>query len=160
MTFEKTNSHLNLDPMFFLATCPPTKGYNCFNPSTTKIYISRHVRFLEQVFPFTANFEPSSSKPSTPHTLPLPFSPATPSPPFLYTPPLPLNSPFPTLEPPHSPKPSPSLPHQPMHPMVTYTHDHTRQPRSFLDHITYTTSTRFTHDLDPASFTQVNKHPH
>ena len=98
-------------PCVFLGHMPSYKGYRSYDPSTTKIYISNHVRFLEQVFPFTKNSKPSSTKSSTPHTLPLPFSPATPSPLVPYTLPLPLKSPLPTPEPPHSPKSSPSSPH-------------------------------------------------
>lgn len=36
----------------FLGYCPNTKGYRCYNPVTSKVYTSRHVRFLESDFPY------------------------------------------------------------------------------------------------------------
>lgn len=39
-------------PCIFLGYCASTKGYRCLDPSTNKVYISRHVKFLEHDFPY------------------------------------------------------------------------------------------------------------
>lgn len=36
----------------FLGYCANTKGYRCLDPSTQKVYISRHVKFVEHDFPY------------------------------------------------------------------------------------------------------------
>lgn len=45
----------------FLGYCTTSKGYRCFDPLTNKVYISRHVRFLEQHFPYSTLVSQTSS---------------------------------------------------------------------------------------------------
>ena len=50
------SSSTKLQPRFvqcvFLRYASPYKGYSCYDPKTGKIYISHHVHFYENVFPF------------------------------------------------------------------------------------------------------------
>lgn len=39
-------------PCCFIGYCPHTKGYRCFELSSGRVFISRHVSFLEHSFPF------------------------------------------------------------------------------------------------------------
>lgn len=39
-------------PCIFLGYCDYTKGHRCYDPITTKVYTSRHVKFVENSFPF------------------------------------------------------------------------------------------------------------
>lgn len=39
-------------PCVFLGYCDNTKGFRCYDPQTTKVYTSRHVQFLEHIFPY------------------------------------------------------------------------------------------------------------
>lgn len=49
-------------PCIFLGYYDNTKGYKCYDPSTTKVYISRHVRFVDTEFPFSVlSRSPSTS---------------------------------------------------------------------------------------------------
>ncbi|RVW13483.1 Retrovirus-related Pol polyprotein from transposon TNT 1-94 [Vitis vinifera] len=64
-------------PCIFLGYAPSHKGYLCLNPTTNRVYISRHVVFAETTFPFQALSLPSQQSyhiPVTP-TFPLPPSP-------------------------------------------------------------------------------------
>lgn len=36
----------------FLGYAPQTKGYRCFDPKSGRVYISSHVRFHENTFPY------------------------------------------------------------------------------------------------------------
>jgi hypothetical protein len=40
-------------PCVFLEYSLTQSAYSCLDPSISKIYVSRHVRFVESVFPFT-----------------------------------------------------------------------------------------------------------
>lgn len=97
-------------------------GYRCLDPTTNRVYISRHVTFHEHVFPFLdTSFSSSASIPISFHVIPLTFPLVHPS------------SPPPPPDPPSSPPPphhsfvdttsSPSLyapaPVLNTHPMVT-----------------------------------------
>lgn len=74
-------------PCIFLGYCAGVKGYRCLNPITKRVYISRHVRFLENDFPYqtlvshsshnTSSIPSSFSSPSfvIPSSLTLPLSP-------------------------------------------------------------------------------------
>ncbi|PKU87481.1 Retrovirus-related Pol polyprotein from transposon TNT 1-94 [Dendrobium catenatum] len=52
-------------PCIFLGYASNSKGYKCYNISTRKIIISRHVKFFENVFPFhtTTNITSTSTIP-------------------------------------------------------------------------------------------------
>ncbi|KAL4569482.1 hypothetical protein LXL04_025120 [Taraxacum kok-saghyz] len=43
----------------FLGYSTSNHGYRCFDPSSDRIYIARHVRFNEHSFPFTSNLTPT-----------------------------------------------------------------------------------------------------
>lgn len=49
----------------FLGYSPSHHGYRCLDPTTSRLYIARHVRFNEQCFPFKLS-SPSSSPTSSP----------------------------------------------------------------------------------------------
>ncbi|KAL4560122.1 hypothetical protein LXL04_032271 [Taraxacum kok-saghyz] len=46
---RKTNTSL---PCVFLGYCSQYKGFQCLEPTTSRIFVSRHTRFDEQCFPF------------------------------------------------------------------------------------------------------------
>ena len=48
-------------PCVFLGYSLTQSAYYCLDPTTSKIYVSRHVRFVETVFPFTHLSAPTSS---------------------------------------------------------------------------------------------------
>ncbi|KAD3069268.1 hypothetical protein E3N88_37148 [Mikania micrantha] len=83
-------------PCVFLGYSPSHHGYRCFDPKSDRLYIARHVRFHEQVFPFQLPSSPTpQSAPdpyfsSFPTDLPAPTMPTTPphTPPAGSTPPL------------------------------------------------------------------------
>ncbi|CAH1438446.1 unnamed protein product [Lactuca virosa] len=133
-------------PCIFLGYSTSHHGYRCFDPLSERLYIARHVRFHEQLFPYqispssppTSSFDPyTSSYPnpvpdiSTPsNTSPTPPTSPTPSPSNTSPPPpiSPTPSPFNTSPtPPTSPTPSPASssspisPHEPPLPPLLYT---------------------------------------
>lgn len=55
----------------FLGYCPATKGFRCLDPISSKVYTSRHVKFIEHHFPYSTLVSQHSS-PST-NTLPTSF---------------------------------------------------------------------------------------
>lgn len=82
---ERINSLTSLSVVFFLGTVH--KGYRCLDPSSGRVYISRHVIFDELSFPFaerpgstSPGFLTSPSDSATPNTtgsvitLPLPIT--------------------------------------------------------------------------------------
>ncbi|KAL4573020.1 hypothetical protein LXL04_019813 [Taraxacum kok-saghyz] len=63
------NSHkidFRSKPCIFLGYSASHKGYICFHQPTTKIYISRHVVFDENTFPYTHPSSPDTSSTSQP----------------------------------------------------------------------------------------------
>lgn len=42
-------------PCIFLGYCPTKSAYKCLDPSTNKLYLSRHVRFIENQFPMSTS---------------------------------------------------------------------------------------------------------
>ena len=42
-------------PCIFIGYSPMNKGYRCLNPTTNRVYFSRHVVFYESNFPFNKN---------------------------------------------------------------------------------------------------------
>lgn len=49
-----TNLTLSLKPCVFLGYSLTQSAYYCLDPSSSKIYVSRHVKFVESSFPFTS----------------------------------------------------------------------------------------------------------
>lgn len=58
--------HPKSTPCVFLGYCPHTRGYRCFDPCTNKVYVSRHVKFVETEFPYSALVNSSSSPTPSP----------------------------------------------------------------------------------------------
>lgn len=102
-------------PCVFIGYSLTQSGYYCLDPSNSRIYVSRHVKFVESEFPFTS----LSGSSSTPHPSP-PIPTWNPAPVHLNSPTLPFppqdpveptQSPPITALPPRSPMPSlPSIP--------------------------------------------------
>jgi hypothetical protein len=73
-------------PCVFLGYSTTHKGYKCLHIDTNKVYMSRNVRFVENVFPFSPSLQVNSGVPSQHHsddtisTFPLPVSAAISSP--------------------------------------------------------------------------------
>lgn len=146
----------------FLGYSTKYKGYRCLDPSTNRVYTTRHAQFDENHFPFK---DPRATAPSDVHLLttycddyPLPVTPPAPSPapiPHL-VPPLPCTmcaTPPVAAQPFDQPSPSPSsspsspvAPSQPSasgHPMTTRSKAGIFKPRHFAD---------LTHVAKPALF--------
>ena len=51
-TSHKLNPHSK--PCVFLGYSLSQSAYLCLDPSTSKTYVSRHVQFIESVFPYTS----------------------------------------------------------------------------------------------------------
>lgn len=121
-------------PCVFLGYSPSHHGYRCLDPTSDRMYIARHVRFIEHQFPFLQTSSiPPSPPPSNPYisSYPNPTTPPTTlpennplnSPPVIHTPQTsspksptvtdspqnnPPNSPPLTNSPPNSPLPTTS----------------------------------------------------
>ncbi|CAH9114096.1 unnamed protein product [Cuscuta europaea] len=69
-----------LDPRsvqcIFLGYAPEYKGYRCFDPVASRVYISRNVRFLENIFPNSVLAGPTVSSSSASSPTSLIFSPS------------------------------------------------------------------------------------
>ncbi|KAD2393896.1 hypothetical protein E3N88_40873 [Mikania micrantha] len=53
-------------PCVFLGYSPVHHGYRCFDPNSERIYVARHVRFNEHLFPFQHSPPVTSSSPTEP----------------------------------------------------------------------------------------------
>ena len=78
-------------PCIFLGYHPTSKGYRCLDPQTHKVYISRHVKFVENEFPY----ESISSSTNTSFIGVLPLFPT-----YSQGPSPPSPTPPPTIQPP------------------------------------------------------------
>ncbi|KAJ0544914.1 putative RNA-directed DNA polymerase [Helianthus annuus] len=54
-------------PCVFLGYSLSHHGYRCFDPLTERIYIARHVRFNEHIFPYAPSPKPNPPPPSSPY---------------------------------------------------------------------------------------------
>lgn len=115
-------------PCVFLGYPTDHRGYQCLDITTKEIILSRHVVFVESVFPFTHSSTQSNSR-SSPLLLPLllfcPTQSAT-APPASPQPPSPSPPPSPLAP---SPPPSPQMHHAPPAPLPT-THSMVTQAKS------------------------------
>jgi hypothetical protein len=60
----------------FLGYSPTHHGYRCFDPLIDRVYIARHVRFNEQIFPFhPSNQTPPPTTPASPYVSVFPTPP-------------------------------------------------------------------------------------
>ncbi|MFS7923079.1 putative RNA-directed DNA polymerase [Helianthus anomalus] len=162
-------------PCVFLGYSPVHHGYLCLDPTTDRLYVARHVRFNELVFPFSTP-QPSAASTATadpyvsvypdplPDLHPIP-DPPQPGPDLTQPVPDPL-SPTPNTQPlPNSPSPLPTVPIQPTQtetatpPPPRHRPPNLRQnpkPTSRYDPAAYTASTT-TLPTEPTSFTVANK---
>ncbi|CAL2227060.1 unnamed protein product [Prunus armeniaca] len=92
----------HMPPSFWVEACYSLnyQGYRCYDPSTSRVYLSCHVVFDESTFPFQA----------LSHTSSVPPSPVPPSPPLVVSsfPVVSPPPPSPSSQPPHSPPPLPT----------------------------------------------------
>lgn len=60
----------------FLGYCDTTKGYKCYDPLTKKVYVSRHVQFIETEFPYKQIISHQSPSADTlsPHQFTIPLT--------------------------------------------------------------------------------------
>ncbi|KAC9151527.1 hypothetical protein E3N88_46290 [Mikania micrantha] len=117
-------------PCVFLGYSPAHHGYRCFDPNIERIYIVRHVRFNEHVFPYHKS--PPTPTPSQLEQScvsifpePPPFIPADPIEPSSTLQPSQSDLPFPT-------EPTPTTP-------TTSTHNHTTTTATDSTHLTLCT---------------------
>ncbi|KAM0063403.1 putative RNA-directed DNA polymerase [Helianthus debilis subsp. tardiflorus] len=166
-------------PCIFVGYAPSHLGYLCYDPHTSRMYTSRHVRFHESIFDIPGSSSTSTaSSDSIPFSIPPPSlstsvsslsSPSSPIIPSSSSPIIPSSSshaiPSPDITspsfppPPHPPPPPPPTTTTtlvPTHPMVTRSRDHTRQPRQFPDHVLFHVST--TPTTEPSTFRQAQQY--
>lgn len=159
----------------FLGYFTTHKGYTCLHIPSDRVYIFKHVNFVENELPFfeITSIPSQQQEQTSPSTslikLPPPITQHEPSP---ITPQeLPQNTSDETQQPeqqhlhtspPHSPPPNiPQIENNPApsHPMLTRTKTRSLKPKTYPDHCLYNTSsqTASTPD-DPTCFSQASKH--
>jgi hypothetical protein len=121
------------EPCIFLGYSLTQSAYICYNFKTNKIYVSRHVQFVETIFPYSQN---THNQP-TPSTVPmdpniLPLTSFIPTPTIQSTPPNPTptitpppTSPLPNFPSPEPQPPTPTLPspnHTSSEPLLSHEH--------------------------------------
>ncbi|KAJ0542271.1 putative RNA-directed DNA polymerase [Helianthus annuus] len=117
---------LRSTPCIFLGYSTSHHGYRCFDPESDRIYIARHVRFIEHVFPFSKQTSNTSPVPDpTPYVSAYPTpdlstttqpTPPPQSSPTLNSPPQPPDSTPPSSNQPTSTPPTPPPPPPPPSP--------------------------------------------
>lgn len=149
-----------LDPpsrsCIFVGYCTSQSTYRCYDPATGQIFISRHVRFVEDRFPGIPPGTPSSSE-DTSVVISLPFPPPPlpdPSPPAL-----PSSNPI-EVEPP-APAPIASAPSNldavgRVHQMRTRSQNNIHKPKRFFT----ATKHPLPNDTEPTSVKQALSIPH
>ena len=156
----------------FIDYSPHHQGYQCLHLASNRVFVSLHVLFNENTFPFS---ETSLSSPPSSSSFPIASfnsvslvvtnSTASSPPTLLHD--------LPTLSPSSSPT-SPTLdlsasssslsePHISRHPMVTRMADNTRKSKLFPNHVTYNTthhplSISSPTEIEPTCFSQAHKH--
>ncbi|KAJ0579128.1 putative RNA-directed DNA polymerase [Helianthus annuus] len=154
-------------PCVFLGYSPVHHGYRCLDPQTERVYIARHVRFNEHVFPYE---QPLPTQPTPPPSSP--YTSIFPDPiPDLDTPNMPPTQPFPPPPPPPQtptpppqndpPTPPPPPPPQnhppPPRPRPSHLRQNPKQTQPF-DPSAFTASTT-SNQTEPTSFTVANRSP-
>ncbi|KAM0049451.1 putative RNA-directed DNA polymerase [Helianthus debilis subsp. tardiflorus] len=129
----------------FLGYQPDFRGYRCYDPSTGRVHISRHVTFDENTYPF-CDLSPTSSytfldDPNTLHPsfFPTSFPSVTPSTEHPTTPPQPNQSTSP-------PVPNPSQQPASSHPPITEPNITPSQPHNSADNPVHSTPLPPTND--------------
>ncbi|KAI3667713.1 hypothetical protein L6452_42782 [Arctium lappa] len=147
-------------PCVFLGYNHVHHGYSCFDSSNDRLYIARHVRFNEHVFPYQP-LPPPPPRPTPPYTSifpdpPLSFPPEPPStPPPTPPSPLPQNSPIPPPSSAPPPAPTSNPPPAPQ-PRPSNLRPNPKQPDRF-NPAAYSITTFSSLPLEPTSFTVANK---
>ncbi|PKU75693.1 Retrovirus-related Pol polyprotein from transposon TNT 1-94 [Dendrobium catenatum] len=161
----KSKSHV------FMGYSDRHKGYICFDRESHKPFISRHVRFIENSFPFATDHSSSQiSSPDLPYSLLLPTS-KSPEFHMTHTNTQPQASPStiptrtPAASPIHPPMPdrnnidayNPSIPAQVRHPMITRAQTGSLRPPQRLNLMANSLNPADS-DPDPTTFKDASKH--
>ncbi|CAL8085961.1 unnamed protein product [Prunus armeniaca] len=153
----------HMPPSFWVEACYSLnyQGYRCYDPSTSRVYLSRHVVFYESTFPFQA----------LSHTSSVPPSPVPPLPPLVVSssPVVSPPPPSPSPQPPHSPPPLPTVTHVDVpaspvesspppflpttHTMVTHLRDGIRKPNPKYANLVFSQVS----EIEPTLFQEANK---
>ncbi|KAK9051967.1 hypothetical protein SSX86_028595 [Deinandra increscens subsp. villosa] len=152
-------------PCVFLGYSPVHHGYLCFDPTVERVYVARHVRYNEHVFPYSQPTIPSPSPPSDPYISIFPEPPpssSTTTPTDPSTDPIsssPMSEPEPVSAPePTVPQPSPTNPPPvPPRPRPSNLRPNPKQTTPY-DPSAYTATTS-AEPAEPTSFTVANNSP-
>ncbi|KAI3728695.1 hypothetical protein L6452_17336 [Arctium lappa] len=141
-------------PCIFVGYCSSQSAYYCLHSPTKRLYVSRHVKFVDDVFPYQS-LCPSPNPSLVPNldewcTIDIPFPVQT-----LVSPPLSFPTPSPLTPPPTFPSsPSPPPP-PPSRTIVTRLQNNIFKPNPKYVHLT----TVHSHPCEPRTITQALKDP-